>query len=72
MSLFRRTVPGYRTQAILLGALTALAPLSIDMYLPALPTLAVVMTATSAEVQYTLASFFLAYALGQLFWGPIS
>ena len=72
MSLFRRTVPGYRTQAILLGALTALAPLSIDMYLPALPTLAEVMTATSAEVQYTLASFFLAYALGQLFWGPIS
>ncbi len=72
MSLFRRTVPGYRTQAILLGALTALAPLSIDMYLPALPTLSLVLTATASEVQYTLASFFLAYALGQLFWGPIS
>lgn len=72
MSLFRRTTPGYRTQALLLGALTALAPLSIDMYLPSLPGLQQVFSASAAQVQFTLATFFAAYALGQLFWGPLS
>lgn len=61
-----------RTELIVvLGALTAFAPLSIDMYLPALPTLEKVFTTDAAGVQLTLAVFFLGFALGQTFFGPI-
>lgn len=61
-----------RTELILvLGALTAFAPLSIDMYLPALPTLERVFATDAAGVQLTLAVFFLGFALGQAFFGPI-
>ena len=52
---------------ILLGAISAFASLSVDTYLPALPTLEKVFDASSIEVQLTLASFFVAFALGQAF-----
>lgn len=65
-----------RTQRIellvLLGTLSAFGPLSIDMYLPALPTLEVAFSAQTAQVQLTLTAFFLGFALGQGFYGPIS
>jgi MFS transporter, DHA1 family, multidrug resistance protein len=57
---------------ILLGALTALAPVSIDMYLPALPTISAAFAAEPGHVQLSLASFFLGLATGQAFYGPIS
>jgi DHA1 family bicyclomycin/chloramphenicol resistance-like MFS transporter len=57
---------------VLLGALTAFAPLSIDMYLPALPTLQAYFRTTEGEVQLTLASFFLGFALGQSLYGPVA
>jgi len=57
---------------VLLGALTAFAPLSIDMYLPALPTLQRYFQTTEGEVQLTLASFFLGFALGQSLYGPVA
>ena len=57
---------------MLLGALTAFAPLSIDMYLPALPTLQAYFRTTEGEVQLTLASFFLGFALGQSLYGPVA
>src|SRR5262249_27917366 len=57
---------------ILLGALTAFAPVSIDMYLPALPTIGVEFGAAPGHVQLSLASFFLGLASGQAFYGPIS
>lgn len=57
---------------VLLGAISAFASLSVDTYLPALPTLEKVFAATSTEVQLTLASFFVAFALGQAFYGPVS
>src|SRR5262249_16932332 len=56
---------------VLLGALTAFAPLSIDMYLPALPTIGA-FGAEPGHVQLSLASFFLGLATGQAFYGPIS
>ena len=55
---------------LLLGALTAFAPLSIDMYLPAFPTLGRDFGAGPEDVQLTLASFFVGLALGQLATGP--
>src|SRR5262249_44958344 len=57
---------------VLLGALTALAPVSIDMYLPALPTIGAAFAAEPGHVQLSLASFFLGLATGQAFYGPIS
>ena len=57
---------------VLLGALTAFAPLSIDMYLPALPALQSYFRTTEGEVQLTLASFFLGFALGQSLYGPVA
>ena len=57
---------------VLMGTLQAFAPLSIDMYLPSLPQLERVFGATTAEVQFTLATFFVGYALGQSLYGPIT
>lgn len=56
---------------MLMGALTAIGPLSIDMYLPAFPAIAREFDAPG-RVELTLASFFTGLALGQLFYGPIS
>ncbi|MBC6937070.1 MAG: Bcr/CflA family drug resistance efflux transporter [Chloroflexi bacterium] len=57
---------------IILGTLTAFGPLSIDMYLPALPTLEVVLSAQTAQVQLTLTAFFLGFAFGQGLYGPLA
>ncbi len=56
----------------ILGALTAFASLSIDMYLPSLKTLTQVFRTDEASVQFTLTTFFLGYALGQAVYGPIA
>lgn len=57
---------------LILGALTAFAPLSIDMYLPSFPTLEKDLRATSSAVQFSLAAFFIGLALGQAFYGPLA
>ncbi len=57
---------------LLLGALTAFGPLSIDMYLPALPAIGRSLHATPAAMQQTVAAFFIGMAAGQLFYGPLS
>ncbi len=57
---------------VLLGGLTAFAPLSIDLYLPALPSIGTAFSAAPGEVQLSLASFFLGLAIGQAFYGPIA
>ena len=46
--------------------------MSIDMYLPSLPTLSQVFAADIASVQLTLAAFFLGLAVGQIFYGPLA
>lgn len=56
----------------ILALLTATAALSIDMYLPTLPTLGQVFSAGPAEVQLTLSTFFFGFGLGQLIYGPLS
>ena len=57
---------------VILGALGALAPLSIDMYLPALPALGRDFGAGAAQIQLTLSSFLIGLALGQIVAGPVS
>ncbi|PRX47138.1 DHA1 family bicyclomycin/chloramphenicol resistance-like MFS transporter [Prauserella shujinwangii] len=58
--------------ALVLGGLTAFGPLSVDMYLPALPSMAADLGTTDATLQLTLSSFIVGLALGQLVIGPLS
>ena len=55
-----------------LGAITALGPLSIDMYLPALPHIAGDLAAAPSMIQASLSACILGLALGQLLVGPVS
>lgn len=57
---------------LLLGALTGLAPLSIDMYLPGFPAIEKSLLAQAGSAELTLASYFIGLAIGQLFYGPLS
>lgn len=56
----------------ILGGLTAMGPLAIDMYLPALPAIARDLHATPGLVQVSLAAYFIGIAGGQAFYGPLS
>lgn len=56
---------------LILGALTAFGPMSVDMYLPSLPTLERAFATDPGSVQFTLAAFFVGLALGQTFYGPL-
>jgi DHA1 family bicyclomycin/chloramphenicol resistance-like MFS transporter len=58
--------------AIVLGMLSAIGPFAIDMYLPAFPTIARDLAVDISAVQMSLMSFFLAVALCQVLYGPIS
>ena len=62
----------YYRLAIVLGALSAMGPLAIDMYLPALPTIGRDLGASATAVQLSLAAYFIGIALGQAFYGPLS
>jgi DHA1 family bicyclomycin/chloramphenicol resistance-like MFS transporter len=60
------------TMILVLGALVALGPLTIDMYLPALPALTADLATTSSTAQLTLTGTLVGLALGQLVIGPLS
>lgn len=57
---------------VVLGALLALGPLTIDMYLPALPRIAEDLSVTSSVAQLTLTGTLAGLAIGQLVIGPLS
>lgn len=57
---------------LILGILTAFGPLSLDMYLPGLPTIAREFGVETAAAQQTLSAFFIGLAVGQLIFGPLS
>src|SRR5688500_3013259 len=57
---------------IVLALLTALGPLSTDMYLPSLPAIARDLGATTAGAQMTLSALLLGFAVGQFVYGPVS
>ncbi len=62
----------YLQLVLVLGLLVALGPLSIDMYLPALPQMAADLQASQAAAQFTLTGIMLGLAVGQLVVGPLS
>jgi len=62
----------HRGLIILLGAMSALGPMTVDMYLPALPQIVRDLATNETAVQATLTGSLLGMALGQLLMGPIS
>lgn len=61
-----------RTKIILvLGVLSAIGPLSIDMYLPAFKNIAAALQCSQEQMGYTLSSFFFGICMGQLISGPL-
>ena len=57
---------------LLLGSLIALGPLSIDLYLPALPALTDDLSASPSSVQLTLTGILVGLGVGQLVIGPLA
>ncbi|OON37069.1 Bcr/CflA family drug resistance efflux transporter [Izhakiella australiensis] len=57
---------------VICGLLAMLMPLSIDMYLPALPQIAAQFGVEAGSVQMTLNAYILGFALGQLLYGPLA
>lgn len=69
-SVRERAADGW-TLEVLLGGLTAIAPLSIDMYLAAMPAIAADLEVGIDAAQQTLPAFFAGFAIGQLVAGPV-
>src|SRR5258708_12958968 len=65
-------ISSYAKNAITLGLLAAIGPFAIDMYLPALPTIASDLKASTAATQMTLMAFFVAFGICQVVYGPVS
>ena len=57
---------------VLLAALSAIGPLTTDMYLPSLPDIARQLDASTAQVQLTISAYLIGFAVGQIFYGPVS
>ena len=64
--------PSHARLVVLLGALSAFGPLSMDMYLPGLPSMARDLSAPAWAAQLTITTSMLGLAGGQLIAGPIS
>jgi DHA1 family bicyclomycin/chloramphenicol resistance-like MFS transporter len=64
--------PGTLGLTALLALMTALGPLSTDLYLPSLPGMARALGADLAQVQLTLSVYLFAFAIGQIVYGPIA
>ena len=56
----------------LLGALTGMGPVAIDMYLPSLPAIGADLNASAGQTQGTVSAFLIGMAIGQFFYGPAS
>jgi DHA1 family bicyclomycin/chloramphenicol resistance-like MFS transporter len=67
-----KTVPRRAELAVVLGLITAIGPLSIDMYLPAFPQIAADFRVADAQVQLSLTACLIGLAVGQLTFGPLS
>jgi len=65
-------VPANKSLVFLLGMLVAIGPLSIDMYLPGMPTIQADFETSAGLTQLTLSAFLIGYSLGQLVYGPLS
>ena len=67
-----RLKPDTAAFTLLLAFLTAVGPISTDIFLPSLPAMARVFGTTIAGAQATLTVYFIGFALAQIIYGPIS
>ena len=56
---------------LILGSLEALTPFSIDMYLPSFTQIASDLQTTTAKVSFSISTYFIGFALGQIIYGPL-
>ena len=56
----------------LLALLTAIGPLSVDLYLPSLPAIGAALAASPAAVGLTISFYLIGFAAGQIAYGPLS
>ncbi len=56
---------------LMIGALNVISPFSIDMYLPAFPTIAADMHVDIGKVALSVSTYFLGFAIGQILYGPL-
>lgn len=66
------TYRNFPSWLILMGLVTALGPLAIDMYLPAFVAIADDLNTSTNTIELSLASYFIGIAIGQAFYGPLS
>jgi len=64
--------PGTFALTALLAGLSAVGPLTTDMYLPSMPDIARLLGASTAQVQLTISSYLIGFAAGQIVYGPVS
>jgi DHA1 family bicyclomycin/chloramphenicol resistance-like MFS transporter len=64
--------PQGRAFRLLLGALSMVSALAVDMSLPAFPSMEAGFATSAGHVQLTISAYLLGYATGQLFYGPLS
>jgi MFS transporter, DHA1 family, multidrug resistance protein len=67
-----RLHPGSIGMTAVLAMLTAMGPISTDLYLPSLPSIARNLRVDTSEAQLTLSFYLAGFAFGQIFYGPIS
>lgn len=72
MTSHHHTRKAFTILVLILGALTALAPLSIDMYLPAFSNMAAEFGAAPEKIQLSLSAFLIGMSFGQLLYGSVS
>jgi DHA1 family bicyclomycin/chloramphenicol resistance-like MFS transporter len=64
--------PGTFALTALFAGLSAVGPLTTDMYLPSLPDIAGLLDASTAQAQLTISSYLIGFAVGQIVYGPVS
>jgi MFS transporter, DHA1 family, multidrug resistance protein len=67
-----RLRPSSFAMTAVLAAMTAFASISNDMYVPSLPAIGIELHASPETVQLTLSAFLVGFAIGQIFYGPLS
>jgi DHA1 family bicyclomycin/chloramphenicol resistance-like MFS transporter len=64
--------PGTFPLTLLLGLLTGIGPLSVDMYLASLPDMSRLLGAPASQIQLTISFYLFGFAIAQVFHGPLS
>lgn len=67
-----RTVVEGKPSLSVLVAISTVSPLAMQIYLPSLAGMMIVFSASASEIQLSMSAYFVAVAVSQLFWGPLS